>query len=214
MNLRKHCFVLGCIIFSYTKLMCQDTIVAIAPTKMNVAYLGVDNPLTVVSTIPYDSITTNNGNIQRDSLLVGNYIYSPATTGAAQISLWRNGTKFETQTFRIKRIPLPSCSISGYSENNGTIILPKAQLVLSSGIVASPQGFDFDARWVVLGFSIAIMQDGLMHEYNASGSSFSEAMKSVMQKMNPEESLLIEQIKVRGPDGRIVAIPSVKVIVK
>jgi hypothetical protein len=88
-----------------------ETPVAIALDKMNVFYIGIDNPITIaVPNIPSDKllVTINNGLIKGSN---GKYIVRVATLGEATITVAtiKDDRKvlLSTQTFRVKRIPDP-----------------------------------------------------------------------------------------------------------
>lgn len=85
--------------------------VAIALDKMNVFYIGVDNPITLaVPNIPSDKllVTINNGLIKGSN---GKYIVRVTTLGETTITVAtiKDDRKvlLSTQTFRVKRIPDP-----------------------------------------------------------------------------------------------------------
>jgi hypothetical protein len=89
----------------------KEPLAAIALDKMNVLYIGVDNPVTIaVEGIPSDKLIVymENGSIRGSN---GKYIAKVTSTGTATINVAtiKNDKKvlLSTQTFRVKRIPDP-----------------------------------------------------------------------------------------------------------
>jgi hypothetical protein len=192
----------------------QNAVTAIAVDKMNVVYVGLDNPLTILCSQRYDSISTDNGMISKDSS--GSVVYNlkPERAGIAQIIVWMGRDTVASKVMRVKRVPQPDICIAGVAERDGKIELTKGELVTASGINAMIAGFDYDAKWTITGFTITLLRNGVVKEIRSSGSTFTQEMKQLMQTMNTGEFLWIDNIRVLAPDGTQMAMTTVKVIVK
>jgi hypothetical protein len=195
-------------------LSAQNVVTAIAVEKMNVVYVGLDNPLTVLCSQRYDSISTDNGIIRKDGFDSVVYNFKPERAGTATLILWSGRDTLASKVMRAKLVPQPDISIAGVPERDGKIELTKGELVNASGINAIVPGFDYDAKWIVTGFTITLMRNGVVQEIRCSGSTFTQEMKQLMQTMNPGEFLWVDNIRATGPDGTTRVLPSVKVLMK
>ena len=95
-----------------------DPAVVISPTKMNVFYVGVDNPVSLaVPGMSMDAIQPEitNGEIRKES--DGHYIVRPKNAGKnSEITVYAqmNGQKrkLQTQVFRVKDVPDPVAKVA------------------------------------------------------------------------------------------------------
>ena len=125
--------------------------IVVSPTKMNVFYLGVDNPVEI--SIPGISMDKIDPKIDRGAIRrSGNeFIVNPGRGAATcNITVWAevDGVKrnMGTRPFRIRDVPDPLPSISGIKGRTAS----KGELVSAIALEASmPVGFDFDLKYTV-----------------------------------------------------------------
>ena len=181
---------------------------AVSATKMNVFYLGVDNPVDIsVSGVPQSAVKTNitNGTLtQAPGGKAGEYIVRPTATGKCNISVVAtvNGeTKdFGTKEFRVKRVPDPTPSL--FSINGRTIT--RSQLSAVQGMVAKmPEDFDFDLKYDIVSFKIEYTDGGYNREASSSTYTFSSAQRDLLNRIKADTKLMITNIKAKGPDGQV-----------
>ena len=180
----------------------SEASVAVSPTKMNVFYLGVDNPVDIsASGVPLDQIkvSVSDGTITRS----GNGYLAKVTgrPGAVvKVTVSAGGKVMGVKDFRVKKVPDPLPSLFGVSPDAMT--LRKSQLTSSQGVVAAmPEDFDFDMKFTVLGFTVGAVVGGYLTEQVSTGPQFTDRQKQLMQNLTAGMQLTITNIRVKGPDG-------------
>ena len=170
----------------------------VSADKMNVFYVGVDNPITVsaagVSTNDL-RVTAEGGSISN----TGKGSYNVKVTnigGTCNIVLSGKDFPSSKYPFRIKRIPDPTARVGGSlggAIGNGTF---KAQ----QGVEARLENFDFDARCVIQGFVIKYIARRQDPEQAVnSGSRFSGPAQGLVQKAKPGDIYVFDNVKARCP---------------
>ncbi len=175
----------------------------ISPTKMNVFYVGVDNPVDI--SVPgspervIPSITV--GKIRSEGK---NWIVYDLPKGTKEAvvnvsAVFSGKTKsMGNSTFRLKRVPDPDAKIAG--KNSGFIA---KNLLLASPYVLCemPVGFDFDLKFSVISFSFVTDQGGDITTIKVNGNKFNSEILGMLQNPKKNKRIYIEDINVRGPDG-------------
>ncbi len=189
-----------------TEYEVADPAVVISPTKMNVFYLGVDNPVSLAAPgISPEFISTEitNGRLDKVPGTVGGYIVRPQMAGkTCEITVFATiqgqKRKLQTQIFRVKEVPDPVAKVNGI--RGGTI---KKNILIAAGRVdAEMENFDFDMKFTVQNFSVYTTVDGYVKEEPRSrGASFSDAQLKLINNLKRNQALTIEEIVVKGPDG-------------
>ena len=178
----------------------------VSPTKMNVFYYGIDNPVDIsVSGVASDKIhpTASNATIKRDRK--GGYIVKPTRTGGivkVRVTAEINGKKksMGLKEFRIKLVPRPIAKVMGKSQ--GTI---KKNVFLSApGVNAELEDFVFDLRFIVKRFTLTANISGYSNSIKQSGNKFSSKQRRFVKNLHSGQNLIIEDIKAAGPDGRMI----------
>ena len=178
----------------------------ISPTKMNVFYIGVENPVEIsVSGVPQENIvaTCNGGTISRQG---ASYVVTPnAGSRTCEISVDAeiNGVRqrMKTQPFRVKRLPTPVAAVSGVVGKSAT----RGELAASLGVSAKmPDDFEFDLRYDVTSFRISVTgSGGYEREEISNGAQFSQAQKALFNNLRPGQRVFISDIKAKGPGGEV-----------
>lgn len=174
----------------------------ISPTKMNVFYLGVDNPVSVsVSGIPGDKIfpSITNGSIQK----VGNtYVVRPRQTGMATVTVTAeiDGKKksMGSMDFKVKEIPPPIPKVAGRkfgSIDRNTLL---AQMI----VLADLENFDFDAKFVVTEFTVSAAIGGFTQDVTVKSNKITDAQKNIIRSAQKGSRVLFTGIRAVGPDGK------------
>ena len=186
--------------------------VVISPTKMNVFYVGVDNPVALAAPgISPEAIEAQitNGTITKAQS--GSYIVRPKVAGKeCEITVFANvqGQKRELQTqrFRVKDVPDPVAKVNGL--RGGAI--RKNVLIAAGRVDAEMENFDFDMKFTVDNFSVYTTIDGYGQEETRSNkANFSDAQIKLINKLRRGQTLMIENIIVKGPDGSTRKLPSI-----
>ncbi len=178
--------------------------VVISPTKMNVFYLGVDNPVSLAAPgLPPDMIQPEISNGELIKTATG-YIVRPKVAGKkCEISVYAkmNGQrrKLQTQEFRVKEVPDPVVKVAG--ERGGTI--KKNLLVAAGGVEVELEKFDFDMKFKVQSFNLYTVVDGYTQDIRTNGASFTPEQIKLIKNLKRHQILIIDQVMVKGPDGTI-----------
>jgi len=186
--------------------------VVVSPTKMNVFYIGVDNPVEVsVPGVPSDkvfpSMQGGGGSIRKAAK--GFIVRCTQATKEAYISVAAdiNGTKknMGRMQFRVKALPNPIGKVGG--KVGGP--MPKSLLLAQSGVFAELENFDFDLKWMVSEFTVTVMIKGYANSERVVGPRFSERQRSLIQQAERGNKIYIEDIKAVGPDGKPRSLPTI-----
>ena len=169
--------------------------------KMNVVYIGVENPITISSGAGDEktSVVPSGGGLSLTKSGPGKYIAKATTPDLkANIAVSVKGGKTTNFPLRVKRIPDPIPTLGGKLRGGnaqpGTI---KAQ----TGIVPLLENFDFEARFNVESYRMVLASKGEIYPVEGQGPTFSAQAQALINRAKPKDIIYIEEIKVRGPDG-------------
>jgi gliding motility-associated protein GldM len=175
--------------------------VTVAPTKMNVFYLGVDNPVDVsVAGIQPDKITIDVTNAkvfkQGDS-----YIVRPVRAGNSWVVVYANMEKTRKEMgrkeFRVKTVPPPVAKVNG--QKGGAI--GKNILMAQIGVAAEMEDFDFDLTFTITEFTVSAVLQGFVRESRSNSNKFSPDQKNIISNLSRGQNVYIQDIRAIGPDG-------------
>lgn len=171
--------------------------VAVSLDKMNVFYIGVDNPVSVSAAgTNSNDLKASGSGITLTKKGAGKYNVTANTPGPASITVSGGGlqpTKFD---YKVKRIPDPVAEVgksSGGQMGNGEF---KAQ----GGVAAMLKNFDFDARCDVVGFELtrqAKRQDP--QPAPNKGARFGQAASNLVKMAAPGDVYYFDNVKVKCP---------------
>lgn len=193
---------------------------AVSPDKMNVFYIGVDNPITVSAAgiAPGDLVVSGSGGgLTIKPSGAGKYIVrGTAEAKDAKIMVsarTKDGVKAQgpPQLFRVKRIPDPVAAIGG---KKGTSEIRRVDVAGIGAVAAKLEGFDFEANFIVTSFEFTAIVKGQPVSYTGSGPSMTSDMKAALGKVATGSKIFIDNVKAKGPDGSLRNIPGVTLKVK
>jgi gliding motility-associated protein GldM len=178
----------------------------VSPTKMNVFYRGVDNPVSVsVSGYSASNIrpSMTNGTISRGK---DDYIVRPGKDSKAVVSATVTNTDGSTKSmkgmeFRVKNVPDPVAYFSGKGPDDATI--SHAELRIAQGVAAKMKDFDFDLKFQIVSYTVTATISGKFIEQECKGPFLSDDAKQVLDKVKTGQKVFIESVKAKGPDGTI-----------
>ncbi len=178
--------------------------VVVSPTKMNVFYLGVDNPVEIsVSGVAGNKIRANASNGTLDPR--GNsFVMHPKRVGNCQIfvsaELDGKWTQVGTKEFRVKPVPDPEAKVN--NQKGGGIA--KNVLMAQSGVIAAmPPDFDFDLKFTVTEFSVGAIVQGFYQERRVKGNQFNQEVRNLINTLSKGNPVWIQDIRAVGPDGSV-----------
>lgn len=182
----------------------------VSPTKMNVFYMGLDNPVSIsvpgISTNNL-SVSITNGSIQKGP---NGYFVRPEKVGVnavITVNAMIDGQPrlIGSTAFRVKRVPDPLAYVAGKIE--GTI--SRSELLAQQGVLAKIPDFDFDMRFTVQSFVVSTSRGGFVVDKSTNGNRFTQEQTDLMRGLNPGNRLYIESIVVKGDDGTTRYLPSI-----
>lgn len=175
--------------------------VTVSADKMNVFYIGVDNPVSVAAAgVPTSSLSVGvsggGGKIKRSG---SGYMVNVDKPGEAKITVKGEGVS-QSFPFRVKRIPDPVARLSkkaGGTMGNGEF---KAQ----GGVGAFLDNFDFDAKCNIQGYNlvyVAKRQDPV--EAVNKGGRYNDKSKRLVMKAKPGDIYYFDNVKARCPGDKV-----------
>ena len=174
----------------------------VSPTKMNVFYKGVPNPIDVSAPgFSPEDLQVVGSNVTLKKIKPGQYeaIVAKKARGEAKITVKANGRNVGSpMNFRLKRIPSPTASINGKKE--GT--MSKGKLSKAQGILASLPNFPFDLKYKVESFDVRLKDGEYTKTIKVKGNKFTPEVKEKIIKLKPGSDISFTNIKAKGPDGR------------
>jgi len=180
--------------------------VVISPTKMNVFYYGIDNPVAIsVPGIPSSDLIPriNSGGVIKK---VGkDYEVRPSVrSGKINIQVYAkiDGSQklMGNMDFRIKTIPKPVAKVMG----KGSGSISRGNLSMAPGVYAELEDFLFELKYDVTKYTL-VKQDGIYSkEISENGSKFTRDVQEAIKSAKKGSRITIENIVAKGPDGREV----------
>ncbi|MDP4128715.1 MAG: gliding motility protein GldM [Bacteroidota bacterium] len=170
--------------------------------KMNVVYIGVENPLTISGgsvgrekvhvsfTSPGASMTNAGGD---------DWVIKPTTPGLAEIIVNANGKDFKFP-IRVKNLPLPAGFVG--AKKGGAI--SSAEFKAIGGLQAHLEDSDFDAPFHVVSYKLGAIGGGIPQYTEATndGVRWSGNAATIVSRATPGTYIYFDQIHVKGPDGK------------
>jgi len=181
---------------------------AVSADKMNVFYMGVDNPVSISAPMP--KFTATGPGLIKDGK---GWVMKPTKPGNVTISVTGideatgNNIPVGKAEFRVKRIPTPTPFIGG---KTGTVVLSKSKL--GNGVIqAKLEGFVFDVKVKVKSFEIGTTVNGDFRGVKVKGNRMNKKAKSLVKNSTRGQRFFLEKMAVRMPDGRVVTMGNMTV---
>jgi gliding motility-associated protein GldM len=171
----------------------------VAAKKMNVFYIGVENPVTITAAgIPSaQMLTTATGSgISMKKVSGPDYMVTVQKPGESTITVSGGGLAPTPFTFRVKRIPDPVARLGNLKDKNVPSGIFKAQ----RGVVAHLDNFDFEARCNIMGFQLVRIAKRQDPELALNrGGSFGGDASALVNKAKPGDRFFMENVKAKCP---------------
>jgi gliding motility-associated protein GldM len=175
--------------------------VAVMADKMNVLYIGVDNPLTITAGAGAEKVnaTFTGGAISK----VGGakYIARPTTPGEHTITVLVEGKAAGKVTYRVKNLPLPAA----YVGNLKAGAVPTATFKAMGGVIAKLEDSEFDAPYEVVSYTVGALSSDIPDyaPVTNNGNRWSGGAATLINKLKPGALVVINEIRVKDPSGRV-----------
>lgn len=192
--------------FSYypfnSSYMVGEPTAVISPTKVNVLYRGVENPVEV--SVPGFSaseinVTATNASVSGGR---GEYMLQPGQGNKTVVNVTAEQEDGSTRSmgemeFRVKKLPDPEIMIAG--KNSGKTIR-KVEL-RNSRLFPSMGDALFDVSYEVTRFTMTVTVGRNTQSFDTKGDRLSDEMKQIVGNLQRGANVSFKNIQVKGPDG-------------
>ena len=191
--------------FNIPPFTVAEPALVVSPTKMNVFYRGLPNPIEI--SVPGADLNKIEASCSGHQLVkdgAGKFTITPGAGGEADISVVAeiNGkkTNMGTKKFRVKRMPDPVPNFNGkYPTDN---VITKSTAKNAQGIIPEMKDFDFEAKPTIKSFTLVVVSsDGKVNEQPSAGNRMTDGQKGAVDKLKPGQSFSLENILCKMPDG-------------
>lgn len=168
---------------------------ACSADKMNVFYIGVDNPVTIGSPTGWDKTTVSmSGGTISGSGSARTVRVSSLGKAVITVNADKKTTNFE---FRVKKIPDPVFKVG-----SGKVRMPSVEFKSQQFCRAELENFDFDLRFNVVSATVFFSGANFPNVATASiqGNQLG-SLSSFMSRCGPGSVITFDNVKVQGPDG-------------
>ncbi|UKJ07355.1 gliding motility protein GldM [Solitalea lacus] len=175
----------------------------VSADKMNVLYIGVENPVSISAAgVPNSKVRASlsgAGSLRGSN---GKYIAEVTTPGqvTVNVSAEINGkmTNMGSQVYRVKQVPPPTPKFAGLSSGRVSSAAVKAQ----PGVFAVLENFDFDMKFNVTGYTMYVVKKRTDPIYESvNGPALSARLRQALSSVTTGDKITIEDITVRDPKG-------------
>lgn len=179
--------------------------VVVSPDKMNVFYVGVDNPVSIsIAGVDGDKISPSITNGRIKPVSPGKYIVNPKRPGNSLVTVFAeiDGVQknMGTAPFRVKGLPDPVVQVAG--KKGGKI--ERNVLAAQTGVFAVMEDFDFDLEFKIIEFTVSTTDRGGYYiSESTKGNIFTPSQKALIKNLRRGQRLNIEDVKAIGPDGSV-----------
>ncbi len=168
---------------------------AVMLDKMNVFYIGVDNPVTIGSPTGWDktNVSMTGGTISGTG---SKRTVRVTTVGPANITVSPQG-KASVFAFRVKKIPDPVFKVG-----TGKVRMPSVEFKNQQFCRAELENFDFDLQFRIVSATVYFSGAGFPNVVTSALSGNSLAgIQSFFSRCQPGSVVTFDNVKVQGPDG-------------
>ncbi len=192
----------------------------VAPLKMNVLYIGVDNPVSISSPgIPDENIQSSidQGILKKDAEgkdWIIRIDKMPKGVSKAYVSATANvdgeNMPLGRAEFRVKRVPTPTAEIAGQTDGQ----IDKNRLLAAGAIIPNMRDFEFEIYYEVTGYTFATILNGDWIPKNVRGNRFTGEINEIIRNGRRQQKFFFENIQAKGPDGSIRSLNPVNLELK
>jgi hypothetical protein len=185
-------------VFAFTRFNNAPTCV-ISLDKMNVFYIGVDNPISVlVSGAPQENVLlkVHSGSAFLKKTDDIHYNVRVTTPGETRLTVSCDSAE-QTFLYRVKRIPDPVSMLGGKHKSKR---LRNGEFRAQTGLLIVLENFDYDLTCAIAGFSIVrVPRKGDPVELQNTGPLFNAAVQKLVEQAAPGDTYFFDDIRVKCP---------------
>ncbi len=179
----------------------------VAAEKMNVLYIGVDNPMAIsVPGVSSDKVKVSPSGAglalrPNPTAGQGHYMATVTTVGTATIGVSAEiGGKVISMgsfPYRVKKVPDPVATIA--SLKGGPV---NKNLIAAGTLIPTLENFDFELFFKIIGFKMTIVGKGKDPlEFETTSNQLSQQMRDQLARARPGDKIFFEYIKAKMATG-------------
>ena len=170
--------------------------VAVSLDKMNVFYVGVENPISISAAgIPTNQMRVSAMGVSLTKSSNGKYVAIPQKTGRASITVSGGGLQPTIFEYTVKRIPDPTVKLG--SLLGGTI--PVSHFKAQKGLIPHLENFDFKAIADIRGFELVRIHKGDAATALNRGGGYGTEAQRLIDNAERGDIYYFDNIKVHCP---------------
>ncbi len=178
----------------------------VSPIKMNVLYRGIANPLAIsVPGISADALTPSisTGRLVKQSDGTYNAEVSSGSEAVVSVTADINGKRqpMGSFKFRLKNVPDPVANFAGKNPSDNTA--KKSELTAALGVIADLKDFVYDLTYPVTAFDITVIMGGDTKTLHSGSNRLTADQKSLLQQVRKNQTVIVENIRAKAPDGSV-----------
>ncbi len=190
---------------------------SISADKMNVLYVALQNPISITAAgVPAEKIQASISGVPGASISkrgAGEFVVTVGGTGKAVISVSAEVDgkvkTLDSKEFRVKNIPDPAMKV-GFAKGP---VMKAADFKAQGGLRADLEDFLFDGvRYAVVGYRMGIEPKGREYVEGDANSEYwpkDAGIQNAIRNLKPGDQVYFDNIKVKGPDGRVRAMQNI-----
>ncbi len=175
--------------------------VAVMADKMNVLYIGVENPLTITAGAGSEKVTASFTGGSLSKVKGNQYVARPTTPGEHTVTVNVDGKPVGKVIYRVKNLPLPTAMVGNLKPG----AVPSANFKAMGGVIAKLEDAEFDAPYEVVGYTLGAVSIDLPDyvPVQVTGNRWTGAAATLVNRLKPGSLVVINDIKVKDPSGRV-----------
>ncbi|MFN8285267.1 MAG: gliding motility protein GldM [Chitinophagales bacterium] len=182
-------------------------VAVVSPTKMNVVYVGLDNPLdlSVPGVAQSDVVAVVDGPGVLKKASDGTYtlqVDQPGKKTKVKVSAKIDGRMMDMgeKEFRIKRVPDPIVKLDGIVDPGPA---GKGMITARKGLVVTMGDFIYDGiQWKIVSFTATVRKGQDVIPVDNAGAVLNEKTKTLIGGMKKGDALFFDNIIAQGPGGQ------------
>lgn len=174
--------------------------VTVAADKMNVLYIGVENPISVSAAgTSTGSLKVKASGTTLTKINGNKYMAKPTTPGIAKITVSGGGLPATSFEYRVKRIPDPTLRLG--RKTGGRI--SKGEFKAHQGPIPFLEDFEFDARCRIASFELVRLNKNKEARVSKNtGGKYNSGTKALVMQANHGDTYFFNEMKVRCPGDK------------